>query len=60
MGMTYLHELAEELHNLQEKTRDTVENEKIRGMAQVVLETVRTMQDFDDRVRALEGQAATK
>jgi hypothetical protein len=56
MGIQYLDELAEKLHDLQERTRGTVENEKVRVMGDVVLECVRTMREFDDRLRTLEGK----
>jgi hypothetical protein len=52
----YLHELAEKLHKLQEETQGQVESEKVRVMADVVLAAVQQMQDFDDRLRALEGR----
>jgi hypothetical protein len=56
MGMQYLHEIAEKVHDLQEQTRQAVEPEKLRAVVSLALELVREVQNLDDRVRALEGK----
>jgi DNA-binding protein H-NS len=53
LTMEYLSKLAEKLHNLQQQP-GKVDHEKISLTAEAVYEVIRTLEDFEDRIRALE------
>jgi hypothetical protein len=54
LTMEYLSKLARKLHNLQQQPGGKVDHEKISLTAEAVYEVIRTLEDFEDRIRALE------
>jgi hypothetical protein len=56
MALERIQELAEEVHDLQESTRHSVEPDKVRALASLTLELARAIQDLHDRLREVEAK----
>jgi len=57
MALEHLHELVEEVQDLQEATKGSVEPDKVRALARLVLELAQAVQDIHDRLQKLEAAA---
>jgi hypothetical protein len=55
MSLEHLRELANEVRDLQEATQGSLEPDKVRALASLVLEIAQAVQDIHDRLRKLEG-----
>ena len=55
MALEHLQELAAEVQDLQEATKGSVEPDKVRALARLVLELAEAVQDIHDRLQKLEG-----
>jgi hypothetical protein len=49
MALEHLHELVEEVQDLQEAEKGSVEPDKVRALARLVLELTQAVQDIHDR-----------
>ena len=54
MALEHLHELVEEVQDLQEATKGSVEPDKVRALARLLLELAQAVQDIHDRLQKLE------
>jgi hypothetical protein len=57
MSLEHLHELAQEVHDLQEAAKSSVEPDKVRALAGLAIELTRAVQDIHDRLLKLEAQS---
>jgi hypothetical protein len=57
MSLEHLHELAQEVHDLQEATKGSIEPDKVRALASLVIELANAVQDMHDRLLKLEAQS---
>ena len=57
MSLEHLHELANEVRDLQEATKGSLEPDKVRALASLVLELAQAVQDIHERLLKLEGQS---
>jgi hypothetical protein len=57
MSLEHLRELTQEVHDLQEATKGSVEPDKVRALARLAIELAQAVQDIHDRLLTLEGQA---
>jgi hypothetical protein len=55
MAMEHLQELVAEVQDLQEATKGSVEPDKVRALARLVLELAESVQDIHDRLHKLEA-----
>ena len=55
MALEQLHELVEEVHDLQEAAKGSVEPDKVRALARLVVELAQAVQDIHDRLQKLEA-----
>jgi len=55
MALEHLHELVEEVQDLQEEAKGSVEPDKVRALARLVLELAQAVQDIHDRLQKLEA-----
>jgi hypothetical protein len=55
MALEHLHELVEEVQDLQEAEKGSVEPDKVRALARLVLELAQAVQDIHDRLQKLEA-----
>ena len=55
MSLEHLRELAEEVHDLQEATKGSVEPDKVRALASLAIELAQAVQDIHDRLLKLEA-----
>jgi hypothetical protein len=55
MAMEHLQELVSEVQDLQEATKGSVEPDKVRALARLVLELAEAVQDMHDRLQKLEA-----
>ena len=58
MALEHLHELVEEVQELQEAAKGSVEPDKVRALAQLALELAQAVQDMHDRLQKLEAAPA--
>jgi hypothetical protein len=54
MALEHLHELVEEVQDLQESTKGSIEPDKVRALARLVLELAQAVRDIHDRLQNLE------
>jgi hypothetical protein len=57
MALEHLHELVEEVQD-QEAEKGSVEPDKVRALARLVLELAQAVQDIHDRLQKLEAATA--
>jgi hypothetical protein len=55
MALEHLYELVEEVQDLQEAAKGSVEPDKIRALARLVLELAQAVEDIHDRLLKLEA-----
>jgi hypothetical protein len=55
MAMEHLQELVSEVQDLQEATKGSVEPDKVRALARLVLELAEAVLDMHDRLQKLEA-----
>ena len=56
MALEHLQELVAEVQDLQEATKGSVEPDKVRALASLVIELAHAVQDMHDRLLKLEAQ----
>lgn len=55
MALEHLYELVEEVQDLQEAAKGSVEPDKVRALARLVLELAQAVEDIHDRLQKLEA-----
>jgi len=55
MALEHLYELVEEVQDLQEAEKGSVEPDKVRALARLVLELAQAVEDLHDRLQKLEA-----
>ena len=55
MALEHLYQLVEEVQDLQEAAKGSVEPDKVRALARLVLELAQAVQDIHDRLQKLEA-----
>jgi hypothetical protein len=55
MALEHLYELVEEVQDLQEAAKGSVEPDKVRALARLVLELAQAVEDIHDRLLKLEA-----
>jgi len=55
MALEHLYELVEEVQDLQEAEKGSVEPDKVRALARLVLELAQAVEDIHDRLQKLEA-----
>ena len=55
MALEHLYELVEEVQDLQEAAKSSVEPDKVRALARLVLELAQAVEDLHDRLQKLEA-----
>jgi len=55
MALEHLYELVEEVQDLQEAEKGSVEPDKVRALARLVLELAQAVEDIHDRLPKLEA-----
>ena len=56
MALEHLQELVAEVQDLQEATKGSVEPDKVRALARLVVELAEAVQDIHDRLQKLEAR----
>ena len=57
MSLEHLHELVTEVQDLQEATKGSIEPDKVRALASLVIELAHAVQNMHDRLLKLEAQS---
>jgi hypothetical protein len=57
MSLEHLHELVTEVQDLQEAIKGSIEPDKVRALASLVIELAHAVQDMHDRLLKLEAQS---
>ena len=55
MALEHLHELVEEVQDLQEEAKGSVEPDKVRALGRLVIELAHAVRDIHDRLQKLEA-----
>jgi len=55
MALEHLYELVEEVRDLQEAAKGSLEPDKVRALAGLVLELAQAVEDIHDRLQKLEA-----